>query len=315
MAYRLKPDQSFDSGIRRIGLEQIDRALHHLQGGDEDGDPIHETRKGLKRVRALLRLVRPGLSSHDYKTENARYRDIGRLLAGARDRQVLLETVNKFETMSAGRTRSAFAAARARLTGKAGGAGTSDHDDALARAIEGLVAGRAVMAELSFKETGFEVAIEGMERTYRRAARAFERAYDAPDGEALHEWRKFVQHHWRQMSLLTAAWPEMAHARVAAAKEISNMLGEDHDIEVMLAALETKAGSKTPGVAKDGRGTLSQGQQKLTHACAIERQAELRAACHTLGLRLFAEPPGAFADRMRHYWASADPARDLPMEG
>jgi CHAD domain-containing protein len=309
MAYRLKPDQSFDAGVRRIALEQIDRGLHHLQGGGDEGDPIHETRKALKRIRALLRLVRPGLTSHDYRTENARYRDIGRLLAGARDSQVLLETVNKFEAMSGGRTKSAFAAARSRLASKAAAGGDSDGDDAIAVAIEELVAARAVMAELVFKDTEFEIAIEGMSRTYRQAARAFVRAYEEPDAEALHEWRKFVQHHWRQMSLLTAAWPEMAHARVAAAKEISNMLGEDHDIEVMLGALEAK--THKSGQTKPA---LTEGQQKLAHACAIERQAELRAACHTLGLRLFAEPADAFAERMRRYWASADAAHDLPTE-
>lgn len=309
MAYRLKPDQSFDAGVRRIALEQIDRGLHHLQGGGDEGDPIHETRKVLKRIRALLRLVRPGLTSHDYRTENARYRDIGRLLAGTRDSQVLLETVHKFEEMSGGRTKTAFAAARSRLAKRSTADRNSDGDEAIAAAIEELVAAREVMADLAFKHTDFETVIEGMARTYRQAARAFVRAYEEPDGEALHEWRKFVQHHWRQMSLLTAAWPEMAHARVAAAKEISNMLGEDHDIEVMLGALEAKTGK--PG---EGKAALSEGQQKLTHACAIERQAELRAACHTLGLRLFAEPADAFADRMRLYWASADAAHDLPTE-
>ncbi|MEQ1697031.1 MAG: CHAD domain-containing protein [Hyphomicrobiaceae bacterium] len=313
MSYRLKPNQSFDAGVRRVGVEQIDRALHHLQGGDGDGDPIHETRKALKRIRALLRLVRPGLSSHDYRTENARYRDIGRLLAGARDSQVLLETVVMFEAMSAGRTKSAFAAARSRLAGKAAAGEAGDRDEAIALAIEGLVAGRAIMAEISFKDAAFDVAIEGMARTYRQAARAFEDAYETPDGEALHEWRKYVQHHWRQMSLLTAAWPEMAQARVAAAKDISNMLGEDHDIEVMLAALDAKSG-KARVASQSGKRSLTEGQQKLAHACAVERQAELRAACHTLGLRLFAEPADAFANRMRHYWASADPAHDLPAE-
>ena len=310
MAYRLKPDQSFDAGVRRIALEQIDRALHHLQDISDERDPIHETRKALKRIRALLRLVRPGLTSHDYKSENARYRDIGRLLAEVRDSQVLLETLNKFETNSAGRTKSAFAAARSRLASKAVGDGVCDDDDARALAIEGLVEARAAMGELAFKGTEFEIAIEGMARTYRQASRAFERAYEEPNGEALHEWRKFIQHHWRHMALLTAAWPEMAHARVEAAKEISNMLGEDHDIEVMLSALDAKASKPGPGKRK-----LTEGQQKLAHACAIERQAELRAACHTLGLRLFAEPSSAFADRMRHYWAAADPAHDLPTEG
>lgn len=325
MAYRLKPDQSFDAGVRRIGLEQIDRALHQLQSGDEEGKAIHETRKALKRIRALFRLVRPGLSSHVYAAENARYRDIGRLLSGARDSHVLIETVNKFETLTAGRTKSAFAAARNRLSRDETGEAATDRESAIAGAIAGLTEGREVMAGLVFKDTGIEVAIAGMARTYRRAARAFEQSYKTLDGEDLHEWRKFVQHHWRQMSLLAQAWPEMAHARVVAAKEVSNLLGEDHDISVMLAAIEAQGGPPKVGAGKAGkagkpaappakgqRAKMSGGQQKLTHACAVERQAELRAACHKLGQRLFAEPADAFAERMRHYWASAETVLDLP---
>ena len=58
---------------------------------------MHETRKALKRLRALLRLVRPAMGEAAFKQENAQLRDIGLSLSGARDRHVLLETVNKLE--------------------------------------------------------------------------------------------------------------------------------------------------------------------------------------------------------------------------
>ena len=51
----------------------------------------------LKRLRALLRLVRPAMGEAAFEQENAQLRDIGLSLSGERDRHVLLETVNKLE--------------------------------------------------------------------------------------------------------------------------------------------------------------------------------------------------------------------------
>lgn len=312
MPYRFKVSEPFDDGVRRIGLSQIDRALERLRSSDDPADAIHETRKCLKRIRALLRLARPGLPAAVYARENGRFRDIGRLLAGARDRHVLIETVGKFQTVAAGRTKSAFSAALARIEGRDGADAAGDEDTAVARAISDLVEAREAMADLTLKGSGYGAAWEGIERTYRQAVATFENAYQAPDDEALHEWRKRVQHHWRHMALMREAWPEMTQARVQAAKDISEMLGEDHDISVMLAALDAKSDGK-PGKVSRGKtagakSALSDNQRKLTRAAAVERQAALRGKCHVLGLRLFTEPAAAFAARMRQYWSSAHEA-------
>lgn len=309
MAYRFKVSEPFDDGVRRIGVEQIDRALAQLQASEDPAAAVHESRKALKRIRALLRLARPGLGAHEYARENARYRDIGRLLAGARDRHVLIETVGKFQTAAEGRTKSAFAAALARIEARDGAETAGDEETAVAQAVSELLDGRAAMVELGLKGAGYGVAWDGIERTYRQAVATFEKAYETHDNEALHEWRKRVQHHWRHMSLLREAWPEMTQARVQAAKDISEMLGEDHDIAVMLAALDGKAAAKSARGARAKSGAakeaLSDNQRKLARAVAIERQTGLRAKSHVLGLRLFSEPAAAFADRMKHYWASA----------
>jgi len=309
MAYRFKVSEPFDDGVRRIAVEQIDRALAQLQTSKDPASAVHETRKSLKRIRALLRLARPGLSSQDYLNENARYRDIGRSLSGARDRHVLIETVGKFQTAAQGRTKSAFAAALARLEERNGVETAGDENTAIAQAVTALQDGRAAMVDLRLKGGGYGVAWDGLERTYKQAVATFETAYETNDNEALHEWRKRVQHHWRHMSLLREAWPEMTQARVQAAKGISEMLGEDHDIAVMLAALDGKEPAKpargTRATTRKAKDSLSENQHKLTLAAAVERQTELRAQCHVLGLRLFAEPAAAFADRFKHYWASS----------
>ncbi len=62
MAYRLKQSESVMEGVRRIGEEQIAEAIDELR--DEciaRHQAVHQVRKRFKRMRGLLRLVRPGI--------------------------------------------------------------------------------------------------------------------------------------------------------------------------------------------------------------------------------------------------------------
>ena len=252
MAYRFKLHEPCDEGVKRIALQQIDRALQQIQAGsvktvrtrrkkgeasDVGHQPslaIHDVRKRLKRLRALLRLVRSGVGDKVYAAENARFREIARLLSPAREQHVMLETINALEVLAAGRTRLAFTAARRKL---AQVVPVPSGEDFLAQAVEGLVEARAVMAVLEIDARGFEPVFEGLERVYRQAVHGRDHAYDTENDEAFHDFRKRVQYHWRHMILLTAAWPETMKVRIESASQLSQMLGEEHDISVMRAAL------------------------------------------------------------------------------
>ncbi|NIS31707.1 MAG: CHAD domain-containing protein, partial [Actinobacteria bacterium] len=59
----------------------------HFDGG------IHDARKKLKRLRALLRLVRDDIGDSAYHNENVVLRDTARTLAGMRDAGVLRTTL------------------------------------------------------------------------------------------------------------------------------------------------------------------------------------------------------------------------------
>ena len=59
---------------------------------------IHDARRCLKRLRALLHLVRPGLDKDAYRREAEQLAAIGKLLSRARDRYVMQQTLAKLET-------------------------------------------------------------------------------------------------------------------------------------------------------------------------------------------------------------------------
>ena len=151
MSYRLQFDQTLDDGLRRVASEQLGDALTGLR--DPDGtDPVkavHEARKSVKKSRAALRLARPALPKDAYRREDQALRDAGRSLSGARDADVLLETVDALGERFAGQLpEAAFADLRARMAVQLADVREGGDDTAAAAALtrERRDAGGAVAA-------------------------------------------------------------------------------------------------------------------------------------------------------------------------
>jgi CHAD domain-containing protein len=293
MTYRFKLLEPIGQGVARVGLEQVEVAEAKLASKDDISASIHDARRCLKRVRALLRLIEPGLSENLYRREAERLAGIGKLLAGARDLDVMRQTLSKVEgrltAMPSGANErlSKLVAHSHNLSRRASSEGRQQALLRLGQSKKFFIAKTTAQIELPH-------LIEGLGLTYRKARKAFRQAYREPSDETFHAWRKRVQLHWRHMALLSRGWPEALSARATEAKELSRLLGEDHDHSVLLAlARERGASILEP---KD--------LTALTELCR-SCQVELRTAAKPRGERLFAEPASNLEERVALYWTSA----------
>lgn len=307
MAYRFKLAEPFEEGCKRIAREQIERAQCQLK---ETADPIiavHETRKSLKRLRALLRLIRPSLGESAFHEENAQVREIARILSSARDRHVLLETVAKLEAASA--RKGLGQAVRDVLNATNGEQGPIVEAAAMRQAHGRLAEAKRRFARLRLAGHGFEIVGPGLEASYRRARRAFRAAYAELTDESFHEWRKGAQQHWRHMILLSRAWPACLNARVSESRRLSQLLGDDHDLVLLMACVRSELAERIGGE-----------QASMIERLARQRQQVLRSIAHPTGLRLFAEGANSLHCRMADYWEAAvalkeqEPEEDEPQE-
>ncbi|HVY48635.1 MAG TPA: CHAD domain-containing protein, partial [Minicystis sp.] len=93
MTPRFHPEESTARGARRVATELLaDAAAAVTQAGDAK-ERIHRARTRLKRVRALLRVARPGMIEAEFRAEKARVSEIGHLLGPARDAEVVDATL------------------------------------------------------------------------------------------------------------------------------------------------------------------------------------------------------------------------------
>ncbi|CCB63968.1 MULTISPECIES: CHAD domain-containing protein [unclassified Hyphomicrobium] len=300
MPYRFKTHEPVEKGFRRIAREQLDAALAELAGVAVGPKNVHECRKSLKRLRSLVRLSADAIGDDKARQRNKALGEIARLLSARRDRTVMLETISKLSNDVANAAAS-LAPLKLALTAETPDEPETLDPDIARRAQHLLEREAAKFAKMPFGKRGFAALSRGLTESYRKGRKASKYAYEEPTDENFHDLRKAVQWHWRQMSLLSKAWPDEFAVRAHAARELSQLLGDDHDLAVLIAAA-----GKSPAMTdeqKDAAVTLCRQQQQLLRATA-----EYRAK------RLFAEKSDAFVGRVASYWRcsrSIDPQLEV----
>lgn len=183
---------------------------------------VHETRKGVKRLRAHLRLRRTATKPGRYAKADTELKAVGRLLAPARDAFVLGQTLQGLESSEGWEPASEIIAAH--------------HE----RAIDALLA-----APLDEARHGIDTARKrwpgpgdvdtdtiaaGLTTTYRRgrAERAIAAASGTP--KEFHDWRKRAKYLRYQLEAIDGD-PDL----IAELTELGEWLGQEHDHTVFIA--------------------------------------------------------------------------------
>ena len=294
--YLLKGSEDPSEGIERIAAGRIENALDELRGrgSTEFADSVHEARKDLKKLRAVLRLVRDEIGDELYRRENDRFRDAGRLLSGARDAEVKLETIDALREaggeMPTKATLGRFIYSLERERDEHSRAG-AERRELTGRVATEIEAGKGALADWGLREDGWGLVGDGLTRAYRRGRNRFADARDEPSDANVHEWRKRAKDLWYHLRILRDLWPAIVGETADEAHVLADLLGDHHDIAVL---------------AEDARGRAerfdSKGDLDALLATARRRQDELLAGAIALGERLYAEKPKAFAARFEAYW-------------
>ncbi len=92
MTFGIKSTESLPEGLSREIRQQVLAAEEALSEPEDVGLAAHETRKTLKRARALVKLTRPSLTPDAYRGGNRTMRDAGRCVSPVRDADVTAQT-------------------------------------------------------------------------------------------------------------------------------------------------------------------------------------------------------------------------------
>jgi CHAD domain-containing protein len=293
MAYRLRRKKSPANELSRVVTREFQKAVEEIGGQSASRtEAIHEARKHVKKIRAVLRLLQRKLGK-DYRIHTRRLRAVAHQLSSLRDADATAETMEAVRDHYPRLiTTPIFAAVcRGLSSRKRGTVARVDPDRLLLRVERELRRAANSLPRQIRRQGKYAVVRAGVARGYRRARKAMAAVHARPEDTRFHTWRRRVKDHWYHMRLLEdlAARPR---ARAHGLKRLETLLGDDHNLVLLREAILS-----APARFGDERTTA------LVLGCIAKYITALRRRSLKLGERTFAGTPGVFRhsiDRWRH---------------
>ena len=293
MPFCILANESVEVAIKRIANEELNNIVHELQDDDlEYDEKIHQLRKRCKRLRGLIRLVRPQLRSR-FQVENKFYRDLAKEFTSIRDSQALLESLDRLleyfsEQFSYQPIYDLLNKHKARLLKN-----DLTLNERLNVVTEKVYIARTRIYSWKIKRDGFTAIKNGLKKTYTDGRNAMFEAYSCLNTTSFHEWRKHVKYHMFHLLLINRIKKKSIMKRYHDLYILSEYLGEYHD----LANLSNFIHNNTENFHdQDMIDSITE---------LIERRhSELREIAKPISAKLYAKKPKKLITELEKYWNS-----------
>jgi CHAD domain-containing protein len=305
-------------GVKRVAMEQLELgASGFFDGEDQFGSAVHQSRKAIKRVRSLLRLIRGELTQKAYRYEDRSLRDASRMLSEVRSSVAVVDAVTLVQGLYGEMlVEGMFDDLVDRLTRR--------RDVIELRVLEdpNLVGNVVKRMERAYHRyaswptdpdarkvygigirDSFNSVQTGLHRTYSRGRSEMVAAYRIPTIDNFHLWRKRAKYLRYQMEFLTPLWPEVIVGMAMTLDQLGLLLGEDHDLAELVTLIHER-----PDICPSPK------ERSLFSALVTQRRAELQLAAEILGRRIYAEPPDSLQSRFGEYWGARQMALGLSLD-
>jgi CHAD domain-containing protein len=294
MAYRLKRHEPIVEGLQRVVREEFAAAAGLLarENATSHDRAIHEARKSVKKIRGILRLLRPQLGKQ-YKPANVAVGEIGRQLSSFRDASAMISTVDALQKnfQSSLGQHTLQPVRRALLAEKKQDEQQANVKEVVLRLAQELTDVGKSVDDWKIESDGFSAIEPGLTDTLRRGRKAFQKVQKHHRAELYHDWRKRVKDHWYHVRLLEPASKDALSPYQESLKNLETWLGDDHNLVVLRQKIH---GDLTLYGSKD--------ETDLALDLINQHQRELRGKAMELGERLYQDKPAKLVTHLHELW-------------
>ncbi|MEO3386559.1 CHAD domain-containing protein [Mesorhizobium sp. CAU 1741] len=276
MAPQIDPSSQLEEEVARIAQALDEDVASHLH----DADP-HDSRKAIKKLRALLRLVRPANPDRLKQAERL-YRDAARAVSGARDAKAAVETIDRFimdfpDEVKRCRLDEIRGVFQARSEHTEASLLESARDEALA--LRDAARQEVLAVRFDPQMSDGDILKAGFSKTLHKWRKAQKQARGSGDAEDFHELRKVIKALAAQLGLLHEFRKGGFRKHRKKVTELGELLGELNDVHVLRQTLDENDAAlpEAPDV-----GPFAKLLKK--HAAALEKQV-LRESRRLYGRR------------------------------
>jgi CHAD domain-containing protein len=291
VGFRLKSGESVSNEVRRIVLRQLDLAASELVsvGDPESDEAVHDARRRVKKIRAIIRLIRPVLDKPHRSDPDLRR--VSKMLAPVADGKGVIDTLNELlhryrkqlPRKTAAAIRSDLIAREKQIDRKAA------DDGVLQEAKRTLRLERERVKQWKLSEDGFRAIAPGLKESVRRARAGMVTAWRRPNAANHHTWRRHVKNHWFHVRLLQGRCNGGLQPYQHQLEALDGVLGEYHNLVLLHEVLVSDS-------------TLSRREVARCLRIVERYQRALRRNAQVLGMRIYDEKPRRFVRRVKHLW-------------
>jgi CHAD domain-containing protein len=313
MAFKFDIRESLRREIPRITRERIDRVVESLSEKPQpSAESIHDARKDLKSLRAVLRLARGSINGEIRRRENIFFRDAGRSLSAARDSQALLEALQHVSIRHQSHLQNTTPKQQSidefieKIRGKIEQEKIDRLPREMLRKLVQELRGAKRRAGLWFDGTVLQPGNEwgpfvgtGLRRTYRQGKNVVWQiemiGQENASDETWHQLRKCAKALGYQLRLLRPIWPGPINVLLREIDQLGDRLGDDHDLAVLRGRILNEPYS--PSENQDSADARQIFLQSLDR-----RRRKLQLESLHLARRIYIEKPTEFEGRLAGYW-------------
>jgi hypothetical protein len=241
---KLDPAIPLAHSVPKLAQKYLDLAIDQLdeqRSGQETA--IHQARRYLKRVRALLRLVeaadKKALSGLRHDLTEAAHR-----LSDVRDAAALVECTERLAPYLKGRQASDMAEPLHNAAKRRQELMAVEDTSTQAAVTKTIATCRKVIKEIDHCQFGRasagKILAAARRENHTNAREALKLCHHGGEQRAFHELRKCAQITHFQAAFVRIAWPFAFDAEAGQAKKLAELLGEEHDIEVLNILLQVE---------------------------------------------------------------------------
>lgn len=250
-------------------------------------EELHQIRLAIKKLRAMLRLVRPAAGKSFCQERDRQLRSAAKLLSVARDASVAPKTLRWAEKkVCRKKHRHTFKIVRQRFHPQVNP--MRDYASRRAAAVK-VIETTVCETEQALQPwrqggPGWEVLETSWIRQYRKNQSWMRRAFESGRDKDFHQWRKHVKYFFYQTQLLSAARAGTTAKSMHRLDRLQEQLGRYHDLTVLKDLLlknPAEYGGKKP--VRDVAHQIDQQKKRF------------RKHCQKLGKKLFSSFPPRFA--------------------
>jgi CHAD domain-containing protein len=284
----LRRHETLRHGLLRVVDILISSVTGHSKQSRNDEQAIHRIRTTIKRLRALLRLIRPAVDTAFFDRENVRLRSAARLLSLARDSEVARDVL-KTLPVSDQSTREAVNMVLPGLEKRVERAKT--HEPNVTEVKRRLERTRQSFRQLKFRKADQEIIQAGIRRVYGQGRRRMKAAMQTGQETAYHRWRIRAKNLYYELQFLEPIRPKPLRRMVRRLSKLQDRLGLDHDLVVLRAELK-----KTPETFGGNEAV-----QRVV-SCLDHQTHKLRREAQPLGAKIWGQKPRRFSRRLGRHW-------------